>query len=337
MALALIVHGGAGDIPSERFGAAREGCRAAAAAGWRVLQQGGSALDAVQTAIVALEDNPGFNAGTGGVLTADGHAELDAGMMDGATLAAGGVAGIERVKNPIVLARRVLESPHVLLTGAGAEQFAVESDMALVDPREMITPTQYERWKIGYASGDDVNVGVRVEVGGLTTEKTSQPAPAATNGAHAVSTQQTASDEPVHADGHKHGTVGAVAVDAGGNVAAGASTGGIGAKHPGRVGDTPLVGAGFCAENGLGGVSSTGRGEDFIRLLLARRALDFIAAGDSAQAAAIKAIQLLSRRVGGSGGLILLDGQGRVGYARNSPAMAHAFITEAMDEVFAGV
>jgi L-asparaginase / beta-aspartyl-peptidase len=126
-------------------------------------------------------------------------------------------------------------------------------------------------------------------------------------------------------------------VDARGNVAAGASTGGIAAKHPGRIGDTPIVGAGFYAENELGGVSSTGHGEDFIRLLLARRALDAIAAGRSAQAAAIAAIRLLDRRVHGDGGLILLDAQGRVGYARNTPSMAHAFIVAGMDSPFAGV
>jgi beta-aspartyl-peptidase (threonine type) len=131
--------------------------------------------------------------------------------------------------------------------------------------------------------------------------------------------------------------VGAVAVDAAGNVAAGASTGGIAAKHPGRVGDTPLVGCGYCAENGLGGVSSTGHGEDFIRLTLARRALDYIARGLSAQAAASAAITLLDERVHGSGGLILLDGSGRVGFARNTLAMAHAYILEGMDAPIAGV
>jgi beta-aspartyl-peptidase (threonine type) len=141
----------------------------------------------------------------------------------------------------------------------------------------------------------------------------------------------------VHADGHQHGTVGAVAVDTQGRIAAGASTGGIAAKHPGRIGDTPLPGCGFYAEDGVGGVSSTGHGEDFIRLVLARRALDFIADGLSAQAAATACIRLLDRRVKGSGGLIVLDAEGRVGYARNTPAMAHAFILSDMAGVYAGV
>ncbi len=141
----------------------------------------------------------------------------------------------------------------------------------------------------------------------------------------------------MHADDTKHGTVGAVAVDAQGNIAGGASTGGIAAKHPGRVGDTPVVGAGFYAENGVGGVSSTGHGEDFIRLVLARRAAEYMGRGMPAQAAATAAIRLLSERVGGSGGLILLDSQGRVGYARNTSSMAHAYIIEGMKEPFAGV
>jgi L-asparaginase / beta-aspartyl-peptidase len=327
MGLALIVHGGAGAMARDRYDAAREGCREAARVGWEVLRRGGGALDAVQAAITALENNPGFNAGTGAVLTTDGRAQLDAGIMDGETLQAGAVAGVERIKNPIALARRVLESPHVLLMGAGAEQFAAASGLALCDPAELITPAQYERWKRGYRAGDAVNVGpAGVDIGAVAESAT-----AAHNGA------RRADGEPIHSDAHKHGTVGAVAVDARGNVAAGASTGGIAAKHPGRIGDTPIVGAGFYAENELGGVSSTGHGEDFIRLLLARRALDAIAMGRSAQAAAIEAIRLLDRRVHGDGGLILLDARGRVGYARNTPSMAHAFIIEGMDSPFAGV
>jgi beta-aspartyl-peptidase (threonine type) len=340
MGLALIVHGGAGAMGRDRYDAAREGCREAAAIGWRVLREGGSALDAVQAAIQALEDNPGFNAGTGAVLTTEGSAQLDAGIMDGAELQAGAVAGVERIKNPIALARAVLDSPHVLLIGAGAEQFAVEHDMALCDPSVLVTPRQYERWKRGYRAGDAVNVGPIVSFTPDTVANGASNGAAGANGANGANGAHPAAErdaEPVHSDGDKHGTVGAVAVDAAGNVAAGASTGGIAAKHPGRVGDTPIVGAGFSAENGLGGVSSTGHGEDFIRLLLARRALDYIAGGMSAQAAATAAIRLLDQRVHGDGGLILLDGQGRVGYARNTATMAHAFIVEGMETPFAGV
>ncbi|MDE3230204.1 MAG: isoaspartyl peptidase/L-asparaginase [Chloroflexota bacterium] len=314
MALALIVHGGAGLIPADRQAAASEGCRAAALAGWQALLAGGSALDAVQTAIMALEDNPGFNAGTGSVLTLDGRPELDAGLMDGETLAVGGVAGLQRIKNPILLARAVLASPHALLVGVGAEQFATEAGLPLVDPETLVTEAQRARWRRGYRDGDDVNVGP--SLGGLEV------------GAVA---------ENVHADDTKHGTVGAVAVDAEGRVAAGASTGGLAAKYPGRVGDTPLAGCGFAAERGQGGVACTGRGEDFIRLTLARRALDLIAGGMSAQAAAEAAIHLLGERVGGSGGLIILDAQGRPGFARNTPTMAYAYMLEGADTPVAGV
>ncbi len=332
MGQSIIVHGGAGSIPPERYAAAAEGCRAAALAGWRVLHTGGSALDAVQAAIIVLEDDPSFNAGTGAVLTADGRAQLDAGIMDGADLHAGGVAGLERIKNPIGLARRVLESPHVLLMGAGAEQFAAESGIALIDPAELVTPAQHARWQRGYRDGDDADAAPRPVI--VAPSNGNQPDTGdhkhRANGSHAGAV-------PIHSDGHKHGTVGAVAVDAHGNVAGGASTGGIGAKHPGRIGDTPLVGCGYYAENGLGGVSSTGHGEDFIRLVLARRAVDLLASGHSAQAAASSAIRLLAERTGGYGGLILLDAQGRVGYARNTPSMAHAFIFDGMTEPFAGV
>jgi beta-aspartyl-peptidase (threonine type) len=320
MPLALIVHGGAGAIRPERHGPARAGCRAAALAGWGVLMAGGSALDAVQAAIAALEDDPGFNAGTGAVLTADGRAELDAGLMDGQTLQVGAVASVARVKHPIALARRVLESPHVLLAGTGAEQFALAAGLPLCDPAELVTPAQRERWRGGYGQGGDI-----------------APSVPAGNGQLAATTLPGAGSHALDDDGDRHGTVGAVAVDGAGRVAAGASTGGIAAKHPGRVGDTPLVGCGFYAEEGVGGVSSTGHGEDFIRLLLARRAAEMLGAGLSAQGVASEAIRLLQRRVGGSGGLIVLDVQGRVGAARNTANMAYAYVVEGMGEPIAGI
>ncbi len=319
MGMAIIVHGGAGSIPLERREAAREGCREAVVAGWEVLRAGGSAMDAIQAAIVAMENNPSYNAGTGAVLTAEGRAELDAGIMDGQSLQAGAVAGVARIKNPILLARMVLESPHVLLIGAGAEQFALEAGVTLCDPRELITPAQYARWQQGYRSGDDVNLGP------------------STATATATARHPSLADEHVHDDGHTHGTVGAIAVDAQGRVAAGSSTGGIAAKHPGRVGDTPLVGAGFYAESPAGGASSTGHGEDFIRLLLAKRAVDYLAAGMGAPAAAERAIQLLAERAGGHGGIILLDGDGQPGFARNTGSMAFACMRQGMAAPEAGV
>jgi beta-aspartyl-peptidase (threonine type) len=321
MGLALIVHGGAGTIPPERYAMAARGCRAAAEAGWLVLRDGGCALDAVQAAITVLEDDPSFNAGTGAVLTEDGRAQLDAGLMDGASLDAGAIAGVERIKNPIALARAVLGSPHVLLAGAGAELFAERAGLTLCDPETLVTPAQRARWQHGYRTGDDVHIG-------------------STRGrlvAVSPPTEPAQIGELMHSDGDQHGTVGAVAIDAQGHVAAGASTGGIAAKHPGRVGDTPIVGAGFYANDEQGGVSSTGHGEDFIRLLVARRACDLLGAGLSAQAAASRAIRELGERARGHGGIILVDHHGRVGYARNTPSMAHAFIVEGMDTPFAAV
>lgn len=317
MGLALIVHGGAGAIPPERHAPAAEGCRKAALAGWQVLRAGGSAIEAVQAAITVLENDPGFNAGTGAVLTREGHAELDSGIMDGADLQVGAVAGVTRIKNPIQLAGAVLTSPHVLLVGSGAEQFASEAGIALCDPNDLVTPAQRARWQRGYRDGDDVNVS---EAGTLV-----------------ATTDDLPPSDLHHSDGEKHGTVGAVAVDSNGHIAAGASTGGIGAKHPGRVGDTPLAGCGFYAEDGIGGVSSTGHGEDFIRLLLAKRAADYLAQGMDPMAAAEAAIKLLGERADGRGGLILLDAQGRPGFARNTGAMAYAYLTEGMDEPKAGV
>lgn len=314
MGMALIVHGGAGTIAPERHAAAREGCQAAAEAGWKVLLAGGSALDAVQEAITALENNPGFNAGTGGVLTASGRAQLDAGLMDGVTLDVGAVAGVERIKNPIALARKVLASPHVLLMGEGAETFAVDHGYPLCDPAELITAAQFERWQRGYRDGDDVNIAAeRSGALGLLP------------------------DEHVYADGDKHGTVGAVALDGNGRIAAGASTGGMAGKHPGRVGDTPLVGCGYYAEQGFGGAACTGHGEHFIRLLLAKRVADYLGTGKAAQEAAAEAIALLGARTGGTGGLIVLDMAGRVGYARNTDALAFAYVVEGAASPIAGV
>lgn len=298
MAIALIVHGGAGVLQSGRYDACRAGCREATLAGWEVLRSGGSAMDAAVRAVVALEDNPNFNAGTGSSLNALGKVETDAGVMDGTTLDVGSIATVEHIKNPILLARLVWQSSHVLLTGAGAESFAQEHGMALCRQEDLITPRQLERWQNGYQPEDGAGVSAEQE--------------------------------------DKHGTVGAVAIDSEGHIAAATSTGGMPNKHPGRVGDSPLVGCGYYAEDGLGGVSSTGHGEYFIRLLLARRACEFLAHGMSAQAAADAAIRLLGERLGGDGGLILLDRQGQVGFAHNTPNLAYGYLMAGMDEPAVG-
>jgi beta-aspartyl-peptidase (threonine type) len=295
MPLALIVHGGAGAIAPHRFAAAKAGCAAAAQIGWEMLRQGGSALEAVTAAVVALEDNPTFNSGTGAVLTKDGHAELDAGIMEGASLGVGAVAGLRRIKNPIVLARHVLALPQVLLLGEGAEELAAARGMPFVDPQHFVDAYRREP---------------------------SQPMP---------------DDEAsLRAEG-KHGTVGAVALDAEGHVVAAASTGGVANKLPGRVGDTPIAGAGFYAEDGVGGVSCTGQGEAFIRLAIARRACEALERGAEAQAAANEVIAHLGARVHGEGGLIIIDAAGRIGFARNTPAMSYAYCLDGMPAPIAGI
>jgi L-asparaginase / beta-aspartyl-peptidase len=329
MTFAIIVHGGAGAIAGERLELMQEGCKEAVLAGWRVLQNGGTALDAVETAVRMLEDNPNFNAGTGSTLTADGRVEMDAGIMEGHTLNVGAVAGVECVKNPIVLARKVLESPHVLLAGRGAQQFASEQGITLCAAEDLITERQRNNWKAA-RSAQATETGqpnepeqgfVRRVVGSVSAEQQAKGAQARTK-------------QPEQED--KHGTVGAAALDMYGNLAAATSTGGIRNKYPGRVGDSPLVGCGFYADE-YAAVSCTGHGEDFIRLMIAKRAADFAARGDTAQAAAEAAIAVLGAKAEGTGGLILVDRLGNVGYAWNSEHLARAYIVEGMDEPVAGV
>lgn len=295
MPLAIIVHGGAGAIAARRFAAAQAGCATAARLGWQILRQGGSALDAVTAAVMSLEDDPTFNAGTGAVLTRDGHAELDAGMMDGTTLDVGAVAGLRRLKNPIALAREVLTLPQVLLLSEGAEALAEARGMPFVDPQHFVAAYQREPEESWRGASPTLN-----EEG-------------------------------------KHGTVGAVALDAAGHIVGAASTGGIANKLPGRVGDTPIAGAGFYAEDGVGGVSCTGQGEAFIRFAAARRVCEALERGQSAQAAADAIIAQLGARTGGQGGLIVIDANGQVGFARNTPAMSYAFCIGEMDEPEAGI
>jgi beta-aspartyl-peptidase (threonine type) len=294
MPIAIVVHGGAGNIEPELEESYREGCKEAAIIGWRILQAGGSALEAVEAAVRALEDNPCYNAGTGACLTSAGNIELDAGIMEGHTLQVGAVAGVELIKNPITLARSVLKSPHVLLIGKGAQQFALEQGFTLTNLADLITERQYHNWK-------------KVQ---HMQQKT----------------------EP----GQRHGTVGAVALDSSGKLAAATSTGGMHNKHPGRVGDSPLVGAGFYADE-QAAVSCTGDGEDFTRLLIAKRAADEVARGASAQEAAEAAIAVLNARSAGRGGLILVDHTGNVGIAKNSRNMAQAYLYGDMSEPEAGV
>lgn len=310
MSIALIVHGGAGDISAERHSSAQEGCQLAALAGWRILQAGGSCLDAVEVAVRTLEDNPAFNAGTGACLSAEGKIELDAGIMDGRSLAVGAIAGVQLIKNPIGLARKVLASPHVLLIGQGAQSFANEQGIAGCTFEDLLTERQYQQWhaylaKHGLSPDNPEMIGQQI-------------------------TTLSALQEP------KRGTVGAVACDSTGGLAAATSTGGIHNKYPGRVGDSPLVGCGFYADE-YAAVSCTGDGEAFVRLLIAMRAAQASAQGQSASQAARGVVELLGKKTEGKGGLIIIDQSGRIGLAHNSQHMAHAYMTAELAEPVAGI
>jgi beta-aspartyl-peptidase (threonine type) len=297
MGLALIVHGGAGDVPAEQLEERRRGVDVAARAGWDVLQQGGRALDAVEAAVVLMEDNPVFDAGVGSVLNRAGQVEMDAAIMDGGTLDVGAVAGVSRIRYPIRLARRVLESEWTFLIANGAEQFGQQSGMPLIDNADLHTPEQIAKWK-GYLTNPPVRDASRYL--------------------------------------NPKGTVGCVAVDEHGDIAAGTSTGGTSFKPVGRVGDSPLIGCGLFADNLLGGASATGWGESITRVVLCKYAVDLLAVTDP-QDAARKAIEYLARRVGGNGGIILVDGTGRTGFAFNTSHMARAYAREGMTHIVSEV
>jgi len=289
----LIVHGGAWDIPDDSVDTCKSGCLRALHAGWRILENGGHALDAIEAAIIVLEDDPVFDSGFGSHLTVDGHVECDAIVMDASTLRAGSVAGLRRVKNPIQAARVVFEKcSHMMLISEGAEHFAAAHGVSLCDPEDLISPAEREAW--------------------LRCSKDS----------HAAENHR----------GHEQGTVGAVALDRHGRLFAATSTGGTCCKLPGRVGDSPLIGCGCYADIETGGVSSTGYGEAIMRVVMAKTASDFLRpAGSTASRAAQAAVQLLANRGKGTGGLILLDKNGHPGFAFNTPRMAFGYVNDDSD------
>jgi beta-aspartyl-peptidase (threonine type) len=312
MPQAIIVHGGAWDIPDGLASAHREACLAAVQAARVVLFEGGAALDAVEQAIRVMEDHPDLDAGVGAFLNADGEVELDAGLMDGTTLKAGSIAAIQRIRHPISLARKVMESEHVLLVGPGAERFAEKQGIERCPSEWLVVPRELERWETIRARGASDIRQAFVD------------APEGKAGRNVSSTSRTAD------------TVGAVALDARGSIAAGTSTGGTPFKLPGRVGDSPLVGCGYYADSAIGGVSCTGWGESIIRVVLAKAAVDHLAQLDPTSAARTQtaarwAIDYLARKVQGLGGVVLLDCLGNVGYAFNTPRMAYAYWCEEMD------
>jgi len=297
---AVVVHGGAGTRPDHDPAPYLAGTRAAAEAGLRVLLQGGTALDAAQAAAVVLEDDPSFNAGTGACLTAAGDVELDASCMDGGTLRAGAVACVKTMKNPILAARRVCDdTPHVLLCGPGADAFARECGIPEYRNELLVTPRQRARWQ---------------EL-------------------HALA-QKHGADE-VRAG--RIGTIGAVAVDANGHLAACTSTGGTPYKRPGRVGDTPIIGAGTYADDREAAASSTGLGEAILKVTMARAACVRVRDGLSPREAAIAAVGLLKERAHGDGGIILAGPDGRLGWAYNTARMSRALIRGGMDRALAAV
>jgi L-asparaginase / beta-aspartyl-peptidase len=285
----LVIHGGAGVILRENMTPEREaefkaGLNAAMEAGAEVLRNGGEAIDAVQAAVLVMEDNPLFNAGLGAVFTAEGKHELDAAIMDGRDRKAGAVAGVMRVKNPILAARAVMDkSEHVMFAGPGADAFAESQGLEMVDNTYFDTDWRREAL-------------------------------------------QRVLEERARTAADKHGTVGAVAIDVNGNLAAATTTGGMTAKAAGRVGDTPLIGAATYAETGVCAVSATGHGEFFIRVGVAKTICDrvkllgepIVAAGDTALAEVAA--------LGGDGGVILIDGEGNPGFSFNSAGMYRGMI-----------
>jgi beta-aspartyl-peptidase (threonine type) len=286
---AIIVHGGAWKIPKAVEKPCVEGVDIAAELGLNCLLDDASALDAVEVAVRCMEDNPIFDAGVGSVLNAEGEIELDAAIMDGRSLNVGAIAAAKNTRNPISLARRVMEnSNHIFLVGEGANKFATLQGFEKFDG--LVVEREIDRWKKLRGEYKD-------------TMKFSD----------------------------KNGTVGAVAIDTKGNIAAATSTGGVPFKLPGRVGDSCLIGCGLYADNQVGGVSATGYGESIIKIALSKVVCDLLENGLTAQKAAEEGIRRLERRINGRGGVIVLDIKGDFGFSYNTPKMARAYMKEGMD------
>lgn len=287
----LVIHGGAGTILKSNMTPEKEAeyiskLNEALQTGYKILEKGSSSLDAVVAVINIMEDSPLFNAGKGAVLTEKGVAELDASIMDGKTLKAGAIAGIKHVKNPITLARLVMDkSPHVMMIGEGAEEFAKENYIEMVDNNYFITPNRWKQYQ----------------------------------------KMKEAQDKKVKEE--KHGTVGCVALDKNGNLAAGTSTGGMMMKKFGRVGDSPIIGAGTFADNNTCAVSGTGYGEYFIRLNIARDISDLMAYKNlSLSDAANEVIMNKLPKLGGDGGIIAIDKNGNIAMPFNTEGMYRGYL-----------
>lgn len=291
----LVVHGGAWAMPDDVVEDHRRGVQNALRVGWEVLASGGSALKAVEEAVVVMEDDDTFDAALGSFLTADGKVQMDALIMDGGTMRAGGVGCVERIRNPIRAARLILsESPHVYFVGEGAEQFAAGLGIELIDNQELVIDRERKRLAEAKAKA-------------------------------------AAGERDLTFAGHD--TVGAVALDSNGHLAAATSTGGTINKTPGRVGDSSLIGCGCYADDQSGAVSCTGWGEPIMKLVLGKWATDRVASGSVPELAAREAIGYLNSRLDGHGGMILLDARGRYGIAHNTPRMAWGVRTNAGEQL----
>ncbi len=306
----LLVHGGAWAIPDDMLDAHRDGVSNGLAIGYAMLQDGASAVDAVEAAVTILEDDETFDAGRGSFLTSDGRVQLDALVMDGGTLRAGGVACVERLRNPIQAARLVLDkSPHIYFVGAGAEAFAQQHGMTLIDNSELVLERERERLATAQSNA-------RAGLPDLTFAGDDK-------------SPETAVKLPFDSPGlDSHDTVGAVALDAAGNLAAATSTGGTLNKAPGRVGDSSLIGCGCYADNRSAAVSLTGWGEPIMKLVLGKWAVDRVQQGCAPEQSAQDAIAYLHKRLQGHGGIILLGPDGRFGLAHNTPRMAWGIANE---------
>lgn len=306
----LVIHGGAGTILRSQLTPEKErqytlALEAALTAGQQILANKGSALDAVEAAVRRLEDNPLFNAGKGAVFTAEGRNELDAAIMDGKTLAAGAIAGVTNIKNPITAARVVMEkSPHVLLSGKGADEFARANGLEMVDPSYFYTP---ERWR-----------GLqRIRERDSLQQKDKQIASVLTD------------DDMLSIQKEKYGTVGAVALDQHGNLAAATSTGGMSNKKWGRIGDAPIIGAGTYAHNATVAISATGWGEYFLRLVMAKSISDRMEFGNQTLSqATYEMVMKQLPKLGGDGGLIAVDKDGNIAMPFCTEGMYRGFIRQ---------
>ena len=278
-------------MPDDMVDAHICGVNDALAAGWHVLERGGAALDAVEEAVVIMEDDETFDAGRGSFLNRDGKVQLDALIMDGATLRAGGVGCVEHLHNPVRAARKILsESPHVYFVGEGAERFAAEHGIPLCKNEDLIIPREVARLRKYQA-------------------------------------EAAQSGNDLFAPHISHDTVGAIALDREGNIAAATSTGGTLNKAPGRLGDSSLIGCGCYANNESAAVSTTGWGEPIMKLVLAKWTADRISAGNLPEWSAQEAMNYLKQRLNGHGGIIVLNPEGHIGIAHNTPRMAWAYRT----------